>query len=92
MKAKEIRSMTESEITSKLDESQDKLFKQKIQKSLGQTENPHKIRQTKKDIARLITILAEKKRSNNGEGKSEPESKSTSSGTSTKTTRRKKKG
>jgi large subunit ribosomal protein L29 len=92
MKAKEIRSMTESEIKSKMEEFQDKLFKQKIQKSLGQTENPHKIRQTKKDIARLITILAEKKRSNNGEGKSEPESKSTSPAASTQTTKRKKKG
>jgi large subunit ribosomal protein L29 len=92
MKAKEVRSMTESEIKSKLDEFQDKLFKQKIQKSLGQTENPHKIRQTKKDIARLITILAEKKRSNHGKGKSEPESKSKSPETNTQTTKRKKKG
>lgn len=69
MKAKEIRSMTESEMESKLSESREKLFKQKIQKSLGQAENPHKIRQTRKDKARLITILAEKKRSENGKGK-----------------------
>lgn len=65
MKAKEIRSMTESEIESKLAESQDKLFKQRIQKSLGQAEDPSKMKQTKKDIARLLTILAEK-RSDNG--------------------------
>jgi large subunit ribosomal protein L29 len=90
MKAKEIRSMTESEMKSKLEEFQDKLFKQKMQKSLGQAENPHKIGQTKKDIARLITILAEKKRSNNGKGKSEPESKSPAE--STPATKRKKKG
>jgi len=66
MKAKEIRSMTESEIESKLAELQDKFFKQRIQKALGQAENPQKLSQTKKDIARLLTILAEKKRSNNG--------------------------
>lgn len=65
MKAKEIRSMTESEIESKLAESQDKLFKQRIQKSLGQAEDPSKLKETKKDIARLLTILAEK-RSDNG--------------------------
>lgn len=65
MKAKEIRSMTESEIESKLAESQDKLFKQRIQKSLGQAEDPSKMKETKKDIARLLTILAEK-RSDNG--------------------------
>ncbi|MGD2087020.1 MAG: 50S ribosomal protein L29 [Candidatus Aminicenantes bacterium] len=92
MKGKEIRSMTESEINSKLEEFQDKLFKQKMQKSLGQAENPHKIRQTKKDIARLITILAEKKRSNYGKGKSEPESKSSAPAASTQAARRKKKG
>ncbi len=65
MKAKEIRSMTVEEIESKIAELQDKLFKQKFQKALGQSDNPHKIRHTRKDIARLLTILAEK-RSNDG--------------------------
>jgi large subunit ribosomal protein L29 len=68
MKAKEIRSMTVNEIQDKLTESQDKLFKQRIQKALGQAENPHKMKHTRKDIARLLTILAEK-RSNNGKSK-----------------------
>ncbi|HLP59274.1 MAG TPA: 50S ribosomal protein L29 [Candidatus Deferrimicrobium sp.] len=62
MKSKEIRSMTIDEIESKLTELQDKLFKQKIQKTLGQSENPFKIRDTRRDIARLITILAEKRK------------------------------
>jgi large subunit ribosomal protein L29 len=62
MKSKEIRSMTIDEIQSKLTELQDKLFKQKIQKTLGQSENPFKIRDTRRDIARLITILAEKRK------------------------------
>ena len=65
MKAKEIRSMTESEVENKIAEFQDKLFKQKVQKSLGQTENPHKIKETRRDIARFLTILSEK-RSENG--------------------------
>jgi len=82
MKTEDIRSMTESEIKNKIAESQEKLFKQKIQKSLGQAENPHKIRQTRKDIARLITILAEK-RSNNGKGNESGSQK-------TKATRKKK--
>ncbi|MDQ1350964.1 MAG: large subunit ribosomal protein [Acidobacteriota bacterium] len=62
MKSKEIRSMTIDEIESKLTELQDKLFKQKIQKKMGQSENPFKIRDTRRDIARLITILAEKRK------------------------------
>ncbi len=61
MKAKEIRSMTVDEIENKITEFQDKLFKQQIQKSLGQSENPYKIKDTRRDIARLITILKEKR-------------------------------
>ena len=43
----------------KLSELKDKLFKQKFQKTLGQSESPYKIRQTKRDIAKLMTILNE---------------------------------
>jgi large subunit ribosomal protein L29 len=60
MKIKDIRNMTQDEIENKLVEMKDKLFKQKIQKSLGQSDNPFKIKNTRKDIARLLTILAEK--------------------------------
>ena len=70
MKAKEIRSMTVDEIGHKLIELQDKLFKQKFQKALGQSENPYKTKNTKKDIAKMLTILAEK-RSNDGKEKKE---------------------
>jgi large subunit ribosomal protein L29 len=59
MKVKEIRTMAVSEMEIKLGELKDKLFKQKFQKSLGQAESPYKIRQTKRDIAKLMTILKE---------------------------------
>jgi large subunit ribosomal protein L29 len=59
MKVKEIRTMAVNEISSKLSELKDKLFKQKFQKTLGQAESPYKIRQTKRDIAKLMTILTE---------------------------------
>ncbi|MEI6614067.1 MAG: 50S ribosomal protein L29 [Chrysiogenales bacterium] len=59
MKVKEIRTMGSIEIESKLTELRDKLFKQKFQKTLGQAESPFKIRQTKRDIAKLMTILNE---------------------------------
>jgi large subunit ribosomal protein L29 len=59
MKVKEIRTMALTEIESKLGELKDKLFKQKFQKTLGQAESPYKIRQTKRDIAKLMTILRE---------------------------------
>ncbi|MCI0471410.1 MAG: 50S ribosomal protein L29 [Candidatus Aminicenantes bacterium] len=69
MKTKDIRSMTSDEIGSKLVESQDKLFKQKFQKVLGQAENPYKIKNTRKDIARMLTILAEKRLEHGSEKK-----------------------
>jgi large subunit ribosomal protein L29 len=59
MKVKEIRTLALTEIESKLVELKDKLFKQKFQKTLGQAESPYKIRQTKRDIAKLMTILTE---------------------------------
>jgi large subunit ribosomal protein L29 len=59
MKVKDIRTMAHNEIESKLSELKDKLFKQKFQKTLGQAESPYKIRQTKRDIAKLMTILTE---------------------------------
>jgi large subunit ribosomal protein L29 len=59
MKVKEIRTMAVNEMEIKLGELKDKLFKQKFQKSLGQAESPYKIRQTKRDIAKLMTILKE---------------------------------
>lgn len=68
MKAKDIRSMTIDEMEGKLVELKDKLFKQKIQKSLGQSDNPFKLKETKKDIARISTILTEK-RKNDGKQK-----------------------
>ncbi|HDP95163.1 MAG TPA: 50S ribosomal protein L29 [Candidatus Aminicenantes bacterium] len=64
MKAKDIRSMTVDEIENKLVESRDKIFKQRMQKALGQAENPFKIRSTRRDIAKMITILAEKRSEN----------------------------
>jgi large subunit ribosomal protein L29 len=59
MKVKEIRTLALTEIENKLGELKDKLFKQKFQKTLGQAESPYKIRQTKRDIAKLMTILGE---------------------------------
>jgi len=67
MKAKDIRSMTIDEIDGKLVELKDKLFKQKIQKSLGQSDNPFKMKGTRKDIARLSTILTEKRKKDGNE-------------------------
>ncbi len=61
MKAKEIRELSVEELQGKLTELRDKAFRQRMQKSLGQIENPQALRETKKDIARILTVLTEKR-------------------------------
>lgn len=59
MKAKEIRDLTKEEAQLKLRELGESLFKLRTQGVTGQLENSGKIRQTKRDIARVKTILKE---------------------------------
>ena len=61
MKAAELKNMTSAELTSKLKELKSELFNLRFQNAINQLENPHKIADTKKDIARVMTIIAEKK-------------------------------
>ena len=59
MKAKDIRAMTTKEAESKLKDLTVELFNLRFQHATGQLENPMKIPQTKKDIARVKTVLNE---------------------------------
>ena len=60
MKATELRSMTSAELTSKLKELKSDLFKLRFQNEINQLDNPMKIVETKKTIARILTVLREK--------------------------------
>ena len=60
MKAIEIRKMTAEELEAKLKELKSELFNLRFQHAVNQLENPHKIADVKKDIARVMTILREK--------------------------------
>ncbi|MGD9344738.1 MAG: 50S ribosomal protein L29 [Candidatus Aminicenantes bacterium] len=60
MKATELRELTEDELIGKEEELKDQLFKLKFQHALGQLENAMKLKNIKKDIARIRTILKEK--------------------------------
>ena len=61
MTSKEIRELAPGEITTKLRETRDKLLQLRLRKHTGQVEKHHEIRVLRKDIARLETILTEKK-------------------------------
>jgi len=56
----DIRNMTEAEIQQKLHTLQDELFKLRFEQKTGRVEKPHRIGETRKDIARCHTILKEK--------------------------------
>ena len=60
MKAKEIREMTPDELNAKLKELKTELFNLRFQHAINQLDNPHKIVDGKRDIARVMTILHEK--------------------------------
>ena len=60
MKAEEIREFENSEITARLDELREELFRLKFKSATMQLENPRLIRNIRRDIARLETILRER--------------------------------
>jgi large subunit ribosomal protein L29 len=62
MKVDKIRNLTEEELVHEERELADQLFKLKFQLNMGQTESLKKIRGMRKDIARVKTILSERKR------------------------------
>ncbi|MCX7698695.1 MAG: 50S ribosomal protein L29 [Candidatus Goldbacteria bacterium] len=61
MKPQEIRELTVQEIERKIKEYKDNLFKLKLKLATKQIENTSQIRILKRDIARMMTILKEKK-------------------------------
>jgi large subunit ribosomal protein L29 len=64
MKAKEIRELSPQERNQKLTDLKEELFNLRFQHASGQLENPTKIGQAKKHIARLKTIIIEQEREN----------------------------
>lgn len=60
MKANELRDMSAAELTKKLAELKEELFNLRFQHAINQLDNPHVISDTKKDIARVMTVLRQK--------------------------------
>ena len=60
MKASELRQMSTEELSAKLAELKEELFNLRFQLEVQQLENPHKIKDVKHDIARVMTVLREK--------------------------------
>ncbi len=60
MDVNKIRNLTDIELAHQQRELSDQLFKMKFQLKMGQTESLKKIRELKKDIARVQTVLRQK--------------------------------
>ena len=65
MKAKEVRDMNTAELTVKLDDLKKDLFNLRLQHATNQLDNPIKIAETKRDIARVKTIIREREMAGN---------------------------
>lgn len=61
MKSKEIREMSEAEIEKQLRDTRDERVLLRMQKQTGQVEHPHRFKDMSRQIARLETILKQKK-------------------------------
>lgn len=60
MKATELRGLSDEELKARIDGLKDELFNLRFQLATGQLENPMRIRQVRKDIARAKTILRQR--------------------------------
>ncbi|CEP68037.1 Ribosomal protein L29 [Moorella glycerini] len=60
MKAKEIRELTTEELLQKVGELKQELFNLRFQLATGQIDNPMRLREVRRSIARAKTILRER--------------------------------
>ena len=60
MKPEKIRELAEADLRTKEKELSEQLMKLRFQKAIGQLESGLKVRETRRDIARVKTILKEK--------------------------------
>lgn len=60
LKASDFRNMTTAEIEKKIRDLKEELFNLNFQKATGQLENPARIREIRKAIARAKTVLRER--------------------------------
>ena len=60
MKVSEIREFSEEELRVRENQLVEQLFAFRLQKVTGQIESPAKVRDTRRDLARVLTVLRER--------------------------------
>ena len=61
MKVHEIRELNVDELNAKVRDLQDQVFRLRIQKAMGQLDASHKTRTLRRELARVKTVLTEKR-------------------------------
>jgi large subunit ribosomal protein L29 len=62
IEAAELRDLSVDDLQSRARDLEDQLFRMRLQQSLGQLDAPLKLRLTRRDLARIKTIIGEKQR------------------------------
>ena len=60
MKAEELRKLSSEDLNKKLNELKEELFRLRFQLQINQLDNPNKIPETMRNIARVLTVMNEK--------------------------------
>jgi large subunit ribosomal protein L29 len=68
MKAKEIRELSTQEIQNRLNDTREEYMKLRFQQAMGGLQDTSRLSQTRRDIARLLTILREREAQAQEEG------------------------
>lgn len=61
MKTNELRKLTTEELTKKVHDNKEELFNLRMQKATGNLEKPSRIHELRKEVARINTILNERR-------------------------------
>lgn len=65
MQVKEIREKTNEDLEQEVTKLKEELFTLRFQKATGQLESPHRIREIRKTIARIKTVITEREKGGN---------------------------
>lgn len=60
MKAQELRNLSDAELEQRLRDLKEELFNLRFQNAAGQLDNPLRLRQVRRDIARIRTVQRER--------------------------------
>jgi large subunit ribosomal protein L29 len=66
MKTAEVRELTTDEVTARIEQLQEELFRLRFRRATMEIENPMLLRTIKRDVARLKTVLRERELSSEG--------------------------